>query len=82
MSQFSGKQGRGAMKERRKARRKEAEVRQVNPGARSAANLALELGVPLSVVVAETDKRDGWTVDERVDAATVSTLHGLYGSAA
>ena len=82
MSQFSGKQRRGAMKDRRAEKRKAAERRQVHPGARSAANLALELGVPISVINAEVDKREGWTTDERVDASTVSTLRGLYGGAA
>lgn len=82
MSTFSGKQGRGAMRERRKQKREQAEVRQAYPGARSAANLAVELGVPLSVIVAEADQREAWTPDERVNAATVSALRGLYGGAA
>lgn len=82
MSQFSGRQYRGAMRERRLRKREEAKLRQTYPGARSAAALAVELGVPLSAIVAEVDKRKGWTADERVDASTVSTLRGLYGGAA
>lgn len=61
---------------------KKRQARQVYPGARSAAALAVELGVPLSVIEAEVDRRGGWTPDERVGADTVAELREQYGSAA
>lgn len=82
MSTFSGKQGKGAMREHRKAKREAAEVRAVNPGARALAALAVELGVPMSTLAPLVDAADGWTVDERVNATTVESLRGTFGGAA
>lgn len=82
MSIFTGKQEKGAMRKHHEDKRAQAEVRQVNPGARSASNLAVELGIPLSVIAAEVDELAGWTIDERVDADAVTYLRNVYGGAA
>ena len=82
MSVFSGPQGRGAMRAHREGKRDQAQVRQLSPGARSVTQLALELGVPATTVVAHVDEVDGWTVDERVAAPVVAELRAQFGGAA
>ena len=82
MSTYSGKQGKGAARQHKKDKREAAEVRAVNPGARSLHSLSVELGVPMGTLQPYVDDVAGWTVDERVNAVTVESLRETFGGAA